>query len=69
MSVMRQMVRGYTWKCRMSNGAEFEWWTPMEVTRAVARAALFKWANSIGFSDEPPVYEKCDMESLWRTKG
>jgi len=62
------LVRGFVWKCRMFNGAIFEWWTPEDVSRAEARKQLFSIANMF-CSEDDLAYEKGDMESLWKTKG
>lgn len=63
--VMKFLVRGYTWKARMSNGAVFEWWTPQKVDRQTAKEELLKIANAeYGY-----VYAPKDIVSIWETKG
>lgn len=63
--VMKLMVRGYTWKARMSNGAVFEWWTPMKVGYITAKEELLKAANA----EYGNVYTPRDIVSMWETKG
>ena len=66
---MRTMVRGYKWKCRMFNGAVFEWWTPTKVDRKTARKALYDLANAYCAQDDPCYIEaEGDLESLWQVK-
>ena len=60
MNLLRQLVRGYVWKCRMSNGAVFGVWTPINITRKEAVNELLEFAN-------PQYYEKKDIESVWKT--
>ena len=66
MAFMRQLVRGFIWKCRMLNGALFQFWTPTsQLTRAEARAKLLAEANG----DYEEVYSKRDIDSLRRCLG
>jgi len=71
--LMRALIRGFVWKCRMSNGAIFEWWTPTKVSHKVAKKALMDFANGVdkngrGWSD-PPIYNSEDVDAVWETKG
>lgn len=62
----RSLVRGFIWKCRMNNGAEFEFWTSTSAYRQRdARDALLALANG----DYGTVYESRDIERIWRVKG
>lgn len=61
---MRGLVRGYTWKAKMANGAVFEIWTSQDISRTEAREELFRIANIGG-----DAYGKDDLSGLWRTKG
>jgi len=62
----RSFVRGFRWKVRMFNGAEWEFWTPTSrLTRADARRTLLSLANG----DYGDVYAPEDIENLWRVKG
>lgn len=63
--VMKLLVRGYTWKARMSNGAVFEWWTPQKVDRQTAKEELLKIANG----EYGGIYTQKDIDSIWETKG
>lgn len=63
--VMKLLVRGYTWKARMSNGAVFDWWTPQKVDRQTAKEELLKIANA----EYGDVYAPKDIVSIWETKG
>lgn len=69
MDMMRMLVQGYVWKGRMSNGAVFEWWTPMKGQRKQAREEIFAIANAWGDDDENRAYDPSDLERLWETKG
>ena len=64
---MRTMVRGYKWKCRMFNGAVFEWWTPTKVDRKTARAELYAEGNAMCTEDDP-AYVKGDIDAMWEVK-
>lgn len=69
MDFMKSLVRGFMWKARMSNGALFDWWTPMtDTTRAEAREKLLEIANG-GMGLSELIYTKEDIESLWKTKN
>lgn len=59
-NLTRQLVRGYIWKARMFNGAVFEYWTPMQISRKRARLHLLTVAD---------VYTSQDIDKLWQTKG
>ena len=61
---MKMMVRGYTWKARMSNDAVFEFWTPRTIDRLQARKELLKIANG----DYTDVYDVKDLKQLWVTR-
>lgn len=60
---MKLLVRGFTWKARMSNDAVFEFWTPSEITRKTAKDKLLAIANG----DYLNVYDKADITYMWRT--
>jgi hypothetical protein len=63
---IRSLVRGFVWKVRMRNGAEWEFWTPTSaLTRSDARRTLLDLANG----DYGEVYSASDIENLWRVKG
>ena len=59
------LVRGFNWKARMSNGAEFAFWIPTEITRKEAMDKLLEIANPEG----EQVYKKEDIESIWQNKN
>jgi len=69
-SPLRMFVRGWTWKARMWNGAEFQWWTSSsQTTRAAARKALLGIANGdYPEKDGMTIYENKDIDRLWRTR-
>ncbi len=56
----RQLIRGYTWKARMFNGAIFEYWTACRITRTTAKTELLSIAVH---------YTPNEIDSLWKTKG
>lgn len=62
MGFMRSLVKGTVWKCRMSNDAIFEWWTPYVIKRAAARQELLRVAN-----EDYEAYTKQDIVSIWKT--
>jgi hypothetical protein len=62
---MRSMVRGYTWKVKMNNGAVFDVWTPYKRTRREMIPLLLAQANG----DYDDVYARGDIESVWETIG
>ena len=60
------MIRGYTWKIKLFNGAIFEWWTPEgKSTRRQAKLHLMDIANG----GRGSIYKNIDIENIWRTKG
>jgi len=61
---MKMMVRGYTWKARMSNGAIFDLWTPRIINRCQARKELLDMVNG----DYEDVYNTKDLKQLWVTR-
>lgn len=68
---LRALVRGYVYRCVMFNGADFEIWSPTKLTRKEARARLFALANGdYPWSEEdPPPYEKGDMDRMWEARS
>lgn len=62
---LQALVRGFTWKARMSNDAVFSFWTPFDITRREARKRLLKESNG----DCEGIYEKSDVCHVWRTIG
>ena len=65
MDFMRAMVRGTTWKCRMSNDAAFEVWTPFVLKRKQAIEQLLEFANG----DYDDLYSRRDVVSVWSVAG
>lgn len=63
--LLHELVRGYYWRCRMSNGAEFELWSAMKLSRTEARNQLLAFANG----DYEGVYESADITSLWEARS
>jgi hypothetical protein len=57
---MQQLVRGFTWKCKMSNDAIFAVWTPTDLSRAEAEKLLLEQAG---------YYQKGDIVSIWKCIG
>jgi len=55
-----RLVRGFTWKAKMSNDAIFEAWVPNDITRSEARNRILA---------EAQYYAKYDIENLWKTVG
>ncbi len=55
-----QLVQGFTWKARMSNGAVFEFWVSRNISRATAKQEILDIAE---------VYDASDIISIWKTRG
>lgn len=64
MDFVRVMVKGTTWKVRMSNEAIFEFWTPYAIKRKEAVSQLLDIAN-----DGLDIYSRRDVESAWSVAG
>lgn len=64
MDFIRSMVKGRTWKARMSNGDIFEIWTPFELKRKQAIQKLLDFANG-----DYEIYDRGDVESVWSVAG
>lgn len=62
---MRGIVRGYTWKIRMFNGAVFEKWTPKDMNGKDAGQMMIDFSNG----DYEDVCTNEDVVSLWKTNG
>lgn len=57
---LKGLVRGFTWKALMSNGAIFEIWTATDIKQSEARIKLLK---------EAEYYQSKDIERIWRCLG
>lgn len=64
MDIVKQLVRGYTWRARMSNGAIFEIWTPFKIRQSQAKTLMLDFANA-----DIQIYDSQDIESIWSTNG
>ena len=65
------LVRGYTWKARMSNDRIFLFWTPTKLTRRQAIEQMCYetgWVNTDN-TESHVVYGTADIERIWETKG
>ena len=60
------MVRGFTWKVKMENGAVFFFWTPEAITYRQAKEELLNVANG---GPDRNIYDKSYILHIWKTKG